>query len=53
LVLGSSFKDDDLPTGEYIVIDRILIKDGESNFMKIILKHNESGKRWETKIELP
>ena len=53
LVMGNSFSDENLPTGEYTVIDRTLLKEGKQDFMKIIIKHNETGKRWETKVELP
>ena len=53
LVMGNSFSDKNLPTGEYTVIARSLLKEGKQDFMKIIIKHNETGKRWETKVELP
>ncbi len=53
LVMGKSFADENLPKGEYTVVDRTLLKEGKQDFMKIVLKHNETGKQWETKVELP
>lgn len=39
--------------GNSIVIDRDIVKEGDTGYLKLILKRNNSGEQWETKMELP
>ena len=38
---------------ESVVVDRVLLKDGDHSFMKIVLEKVGSKEKWETKFELP
>ncbi len=40
-------------TGDSIVIDRAIVKDGDVSFLKLYLRRIDSGELWDTKIELP
>jgi hypothetical protein len=39
--------------GDSIVIDRAIVKEGDSGFLKLYLKRTDGGEKWSTKIELP
>jgi hypothetical protein len=39
--------------GDSIVIDRAIVKEGDSGFLKLYLKRTDGGEKWDTKMELP
>ena len=39
--------------GESIVIDRVVVKEGDSSFLKLFMKNIENNDEWDTKMELP
>ncbi len=47
------YEDVENKTGESRIIDRIKIKEGDFNYLKIKLEKIESKENWETKFELP
>lgn len=50
--LGDQLKDSD-DGGESSIIERVILKEGDTSFLKVILKNNASEKQWDTKFELP
>lgn len=49
--LGDKLKNGINP--DSVIIDRMVIKEGDNNFLKIILENTKSKEKWDTKIELP